>query len=171
MVSKGFVLFTTILMLAMVTLLILSLMQAVLLYVKAGNQITKRHQAFYQLETVTHLLWHSHLEHHDSQCTVEDKSPNEVLGLLQHHHGCEKVFGQQAYLYLIEDLGSFPCLRIELHHQIWSSHHWRLTVMAKMPPYATLQLQFSKPVSLQACDGHAVIIREGVVSWRHLTTT
>jgi hypothetical protein len=130
MASKGFVLFTTILMLAMLTLLVLSLMQAVLLYVKAGNQLTHRHQAFYQLETAAHLLQLSHLANHDFQCTVENKSPNEVIEHLKHHHGCEKVIGQEAYVYLLEDLGDFPCLQIELEHQIWSSHHWRLTVMS-----------------------------------------
>ncbi len=169
--SKGFVLFTTILMLAMLTLLVLSLMQAVLLYVKAGNELTKRHQAFYQLETVAHLLRFSHLANQEAQCTVEEKPSHDVIEHLKHHHGCEKVMSQQAYLYLIEDLGDFPCLQIVLKHHTLSSHHWRLTVMSKARPYETLQLRFTNGVSLKRCDGETLTIRKGIVSWRHLTTT
>lgn len=168
MPSKGFVLFTTMMMLVLLVLLVLSLMQAVLLYVKAGNQITKRHQAFYQLESMAHTLMPAHVLH-DDQCVVRDQLPNEVIDRLKRHDGCDKKVGHHAYVYLIEDLGVFPCLRMQWHHQIRSSHHWRLTVMSKLPPYEALQLRFTTSVPMMACEGTVVEIIKGTISWRHLT--
>lgn len=171
MLPKGFVLPTTILMLSMLTLLILSLMQGVLWYMKAGNQLTKRHQDFYQIETVAHILQLSHLAHQDVHCMTEAHAFDDVIERLKHHHGCEKTLGQQTYVYWIEDLGILPCLRIEAANQEWSSHHWRLTVMSNAPSHETLQLRFVKPDGLMVCDGELLHINQGIVSWRHLTTT
>ena len=167
MTSKGFVLFTTILMLAMLTLLVLSLMQAVLLYVKAGNQLTKRHQAFYQLETAAHLLRFSHLAHQDAQCIVAEKLADQVIERLKHQHGCEKVIENQAYLYLIEDLGIEPCLQVIAHDVPFSTRHWRLTLGAEGENHDYLQIRVAELTGHRPCLNQQVLqIRPGLVSWR-----
>lgn len=171
MKTKGFVLFTTMLMLSMLTLLILSLMQELLLFVKAGNKLAKRHQSFYQLEAAAHELRVSHFANQENQCTVEERASHDVIVRIKQGDGCEKIMRQRVYLYLIEDLGDFPCLQILSKHLVWSSHHWRLTVVSKTQSHEMLQLRFAQKVALKKCTAKTVDIVEGVVNWRHLTTT
>lgn len=168
--TDGFVLFTTILMLAMLTLLVLSLMQAMLLYVKAGHELTVRHQTFYQLETAAKVIRLSQLANQEAPCTVEEKPFHSIIESLS-KRGCEKVIHSHVYLYLFEDLGVFPCLHMVRKHHTFSSHHWRLTVIPKKQPSEVLQLRITSKANLQACDGNVVDIRQGMVSWRYLTTT
>lgn len=168
--NDGFVLFTTILMLAMLTLLVLSLMQAMLLFVKASHELIMRHQTLYQLETAAKVIRLSHLANQEVPCTVEEKPLHNIIERLS-QRGCEKVIRSHVYLYLIEDLGVFSCLHIVRKHHAFSSHHWRLTVIPKNQPSEVLQLRITNRANPQACDGNVVEIRQGIVSWRHLTTT
>lgn len=164
--QKGIVLFMTMITLSIVTLLILSLMQATLLYVKASNQLIQRHHAFYQLEAAANQLGVFSIR--DSRCMVSDKDPNEVVELLQRQHGCTTVVEQQSYRYLVEDLGVYSCLRIKSGRRLQSSHHWLLSVTTGGPTFELLQLRIARKVDLAPCDGRSIIINEGVVSWRHL---
>lgn len=170
MTQKGVVLFMTMIMLSILTLLILSLMQAILLNVKASNQLAKRHEVFYQLEAAANQLSLSNFSHEDQACTADDKNPNEVIELLQHHHGCIKMIGRQSYRYLIVDLGAYPCLRIKSGPRLKSSHHWLLSIATEGAVFELLQLRIAQSVDLVQCVGNGLIISEGTISWRHLTT-
>ncbi len=164
--QKGIVLFMTMIILSILALLILSLMQAILLYVKANNQLIQRHQAFYQLEAASNQLGVFSVE--DRRCMVSEKDPNEVIELLQRQHGCTSVVGQQSYRYLVEDLGVYPCLQIKLGTRLRSSHHWLLSVTTEGPIFELLQLRIARVADLAPCDGASIMINEGVISWRHL---
>lgn len=166
MKQEGVVLFITITILFILTLLVLSLMQAILVYVKASNQLVQRHRVFYQLEAVANQL--DAFSTDDRHCMVSEKDPNEVIELLQRQHGCTKVVGQQSYRYLIEDLGVYSCLHIESDTQLQSSHHWLLSIATREAIFEVVQLRIAREVDLAPCDGHSHIINEGVVSWRHL---
>ena len=170
MTQKGVVLFTTMIMLSILTLLILSLMQAILLTVKASNQLAKRHEVFYQLEAAAIQLSGSNFSHEEQACTVSEKNPNEVIELLQRHHGCIKMIGRQSYRYLIVDLGAYPCLRIKSGSQLKSSHHWLLSIATEGSVFEVLQLRIARAVDLVQCVGNEIIISEGTVSWKHFTT-
>lgn len=166
MKQKGVVLFITMAILLILTLLVLSLMQAILLYVKASNQLKQRHQAFYQLEAVTNQLDALSIE--DRRCRVSEQDPNEVIELLQRQHGCTKVVGKQSYRYMVDDLGVYSCLQIKSGTLLQSSHHWLLSVATEGAIFEVLQLRIVRGVDLAPCDGHRQIISGGVVSWRHL---
>ncbi len=168
--QKGLVLFTTMMLTSILTLLVLSLIQAVFLYVKASQQFIHRHQAFYQLEAVANQLRLSNLLDEDFDCFVEGKNPNEVIELLKRHQGCKKMVGKQSYYYLFEDLGEQACFLIESNHNLFSSHHWLLSVVSMESPIEVLQLRFAKSMSLMPCSDHERIISAGILSWRHLMT-
>ena len=56
MTQRGMVLFITMVMLAIMSTLIVSLMQTLFLSVKASTELVNRHQAFYQLEAAASHL-------------------------------------------------------------------------------------------------------------------
>lgn len=169
MTQKGVVLFTTVMMLSILMLMILSLMQAVFLYVKASKQIVDWHQQFYQLEAFTNQLRVSPHLAGNEDCRVKNKSPNAVIDLLQKQHGCKAVLENQTYIYLIDDLGEYPCLHIMNNHGVRSSHHWLVSVARLGPPVEILQLREARSIDLMTCDDNTVnVIHEGVLSWRHV---
>lgn len=147
--QSGFVLLTTILMIAILSLLVLSLMQGVFLYIKGCNQIVTNHESFYRLEAVADKLVLSH-----PACS----------------HGCTLVEGKHEYRYELEDLGVFPCLPIKVNNVVYSSRHWRITVAAIQPNPVILQLRIATIAGVAQCDGALPhTIRPGVLSWRKLT--
>lgn len=162
--EKGMVLLMTITTLSILTLFILSLLQGVLLYVKANNQLSKRHQMFYQLEQVANQLQKTI----DPQCLVSGKNANELIVLLQHQRGCKKKVKHQSYVYLIEDLGIYPCIQIVSSKQKNSSHHWLFTIAIEKPIFEVLQRRIAQAAPFESCEGTPSIISEGVISWRHL---
>ena len=50
------VLLTTIMMIVVLTMLVLTLMQAVCLYIKINHSVVNNHESLYQLETVARTL-------------------------------------------------------------------------------------------------------------------
>lgn len=164
MKEKGMVLLMTIIMLSILTIFILSLLQGVLLYVKASNQLAQRHQTFYELEQVAHELQRTI----DPQCLVSGKNSNELVELLQYQMGCKKKVKQQSYVYLIEDLGVYPCIQISLKKERKSSHHWLFTIAIEKPIFEVLQFRIAQTVPLESCEQSHSYIAEGIVSWRHL---
>ena len=169
--SSGMVLFTSMVMLAVLSMLILSLMQAIFLYIKASSQLANRHQTFYQLEAVANQLRLSTLsEVSDSRCVVQEKSPNEVIDKLNHHLGCERIEGTKSYVYLITDLGEYPCLQVESAGIFLGSHHWLITIANQEVPNEVLQLRTANPVHSTQCEGTSTVIHAGIVSWRHFNS-
>lgn len=162
--QQGMVLFTCMMMLAISSLLILSLMQAFFLYVKASAALAKRHQAFYQLEAFANQLRASNLSLMDSRCRVEDKNPNEVLSMLKNHVGCEHAEGEDTYRYLVEDLGEYPCLQINAS---MGSHHWLISIARIDSKFEPLQIRVAVQVESIQCDGRISYIHAGILSWRH----
>jgi len=163
MKEKGMVLLMTIIILSILTLFILSLLQGSLLYVQANNQLLKRHQGFYQLEQVANQLKKTI----DPLCFVSGKNANELITLLQHERGCKKEVKHRSYVYLIEDLGIYPCIQIVSSEQKNSSHHWLLTIAIKKPNFEVLQFRIAEAAPFESCDGAPSIISDGVMSWRH----
>lgn len=162
--QQGMVLFTSMMMLVILSLLILSLMQAFFLSVKASSALTKKHQAFYQLEAIANQLRASNLSMMDSRCMVQSKSPNEILMMLKHHAGCEYLEDDVSYRYLIEDLGEYPCLQI---NSAMGSHHWLISLAKTDSTFLPLQIRIAVGVEPTQCDGSVIAIHAGVLSWRH----
>lgn len=160
----GFVLFSSMLMLTTLTVLVLSLMQGVLLYVKATHQQANRHKAFYRLESAVHATVHG-FKREALHCTIKEKWPAQVIDRLKRGQGCLVKRVSHSYLYTFEDLGYFPCLHIEGKSKT-GSHHWRITMMDKDDDTQILQVRFVKPEKSIACARVPNIIHNGIVSWQ-----
>jgi hypothetical protein len=194
--QKGIVLFTTILMLAMITVLILSLIQAVFLYAKASNHVADQHEIFYQLESTAHQLSTIILSGKNEACTVKGKNSDKIIELLKLHKGCQlettlspspfderqqvgvavgreqlrQVNNHYLFEYLIDDLGAYPCLQIDLNHRLNSSHHYLLTVaIHQSSRLEWIQLRIAKGIDPLHCDEETKLIHEGILSWIHQT--
>ncbi len=153
-------------MIVVLTLLILSFMQAVFLYMKVSNQITKQHEAFYQLEAVANKLA---AEIYDADCVVTAEDPNQVIEMLLQSHGCSLTDNHHYFSYLIDDLGVIPCLYILSGKEHYSSHHWLVTVATGPPKQEIMQLRIARPVKTVTCEfNEARQINQGIISWRYL---
>ncbi len=162
--QSGFVLVTTMMMLAVLTLLILSVMQGGLLYIKSGNQIVMNHRLFYQMERIANRL-----DLTTTHCMVQGKNPNQLIQMLLNHQGCIHADGSHRFAYVIEDLGLFPCLQVMVDEAGQGSHHWLVTIVALEPPQMVLQMRIAKPEATLICSLLPVNqISSGIVSWRKL---
>lgn len=153
---KGFILLAVLLMMSILSLFILSSMQTIFLYTKTSNQRVSAHQTIYQLETVAlKLSKQSHFN-----CLISHPDFNQARNLLREKKGCEWRDKSIRYHYIINDLGSFPCLTIGPD----VSHHWLISIISSLNPHVLLQLRFvtrEKKVECKASDSrqmHAGIV-------------
>lgn len=130
--STGFVLLTTIMMIVILALLVLSLMQSLFLYIRSSNQVVINHKRLTEMEQIVDKL---------------DLTQSGYVG---------------QYIYVVEDLGLHPCLKI---NQL-GSHHWQVTIATTQPPHVVLQLRIARPIETEICESTAIQIDPGIVSWR-----
>lgn len=161
--SKGMILLTTIVMISILTMIVASLLQSVMLYIRSANQAIRYQKVFHQLEAMTKNIDLSH-----SNCTVYNKNPNQLIAMLRMHQGCLVTDNQLSYEYLIEDLGNYPCLPIVIDKQHYSSRQWYVTVST---PELMLQWRLAQVGSLSDCKGiTSKPIHAGVMSWRKIVS-
>lgn len=154
--ERGYVLVTTILLMVLMTGLVLSSMQTVLLYAKVSARFFKKHEAFYQLESLAHQLLHQHQSGITLSCTMVHTNPNDIIQNLSDNLGCKRVWCSQIYRYYLETLGVYPEYRAA--EEVLMSRHWRLTVMNEACD--SLQLRVSD---------HGSPGKRDIISWRYLT--
>lgn len=161
--QAGMVLLTTIMLIVIITMLILTLMQGILLYIKSNKQIVSNHQSFYQMEAFAHKL-----NLNSSACTVHNKNSNQLITILQTHQGCTLVDGSYQYTYILGDMGSFPCLQIQVGDTWYGSRHVLVTIATRQQHEQLLQFHFALPAKTSICQSSALHrIHQGVVSWRN----
>lgn len=160
--KKGIVLFTVLIMVSVLSLLVLSLMQHVLLYVKATNHLNKSHQQFYQLESAARQFILSLPIDVNPQCN----HPLTASVKASHLNGCDYLFDHQHYTYFMDDLGEYPCLQIEANHNTWGTHHWLISIGIQKTSFEFIQMRVVTPVALKTCE-KIKIIRNNILSWRH----
>ena len=147
----GMVLLTTMLMMVILTLLVLSLMQGVLLYIKASHQMMANHQGLHEMEVLANKL---------------------LLTKTVCVDGCVINDGSRQYRYVVDDQGLYPCLQIAVGESLHQSHHWLVTLATMQPPNVVLQLRFAQPADIAKCESSSVRqIRSGVVSWRKVNVS
>ncbi|KTD65437.1 hypothetical protein [Legionella shakespearei] len=166
----GFVFLMTLSIISIITLLLMTSMQQVLLYHKAINRQEKEHQSFYQLEAIALQL----ARKQDlllSACVRNKDGPNGVIDALVHNEGCLLTAGQIRYRYYIEDLGAFPCLVSQHGDMKQATHHLRITLLQMAEeahdPLAVLQIRYLKPEPSAVCPGREHRVAEGISSWRY----
>ncbi|MCE3533351.1 type II secretion system protein [Legionella resiliens] len=167
--NQGFILLVTLLIISVISLLILTSMQHVLLYYKTINKQEVLHQNFYQLEGVAlRLLQQQPVL--NSECLMRSDSANQVIHNLLEYKGCSLKSGLAQYKYYIEDLGEFPCLVVRYKGRKSASHHQRVTVASfeDGSPASLLQIRLISAGRAIPCLATEHAAPLGVSSWRYL---
>lgn len=164
--SAGMILIATITMMTIVTMLVLALMKAVFLSIKATKHIADNHDIFYQLESVAQELIFTKP---NPNCIVKNETENHVAEQLFHHEGCTYEKNNYQYHYLIDDLGVYPCLYINVIKGKKSSHHWLISVIAANSQRHILQIRVAAVEKAGRCELSVERqINEGILAWRNL---
>lgn len=163
--SAGAVLLTTIIMVTLLATLILSLTHALLLYIHASSHLISRHNSFYQLENSAAVL--SLSKNLPPSCGAGKQTPNQLIDLLLSGKGCLYTHAKQRYYYLWQDLGDYPCLRINAGKNTYASHH--LLISLRSSEGDVLQLRLGTvAIKDSSCKTGSRVVNNGILSWRYL---
>lgn len=164
---RGFIFLMTLMVVAVISLLVLTSMQHILLYHQAINKQEELHQNFYQLEEIAlQLAQHTALA---AECVGHKDAANQVMHKLLQGEGCSLKEDSSEYQYFIEDLGAFPCLVVRKQGLRRASYHRRVSVvrMEEGYPASLLQIRFIIAGPVMDCMATERVIRSGVSSWRY----
>lgn len=170
--SDGFILLMTLIMMSIMSLLVLTSMQHLLLYYKAFNSIKAEQNQFYQMESAAMQLVAPPNTEQGLACIKTQDNPNDILELLKSNKGCTFTKGTFNFRYVLEDLGEFPCLIIHKNEKKYASKQIRLSVMIpanKHQSGAIMQIRRIISAAKSSCV-QGVEVEEGVISWRYLPT-
>ncbi|WP_133131180.1 hypothetical protein [Legionella yabuuchiae] len=162
--NHGMVFFTTLLMIATLTLLILSLMQGVFLYSKFNTQSLARHEAFYQLESAVSLIASDLTSYARNECVIQDNHPNSAINIIP-DKGCSIEREGKVFKFVVSDLGHYECVLIVRNNEHSGSHHWLIT--ASEDSKTVLQIRYATVESQGECQHQPIYLAsEGKLSWR-----
>jgi len=155
---------------SILSILMLSQMQAILFLTKINSGRKIQHQDFYQLECFARSLVFLSPEKQLQECLYKRMKQNHLISLLQEKKGCLRFQHKNRYYILAEDLGVFPCLQIVHDLQKEGSRHFRYTVALYKNEqiHSILQLRLIKPQSSSMCTHQAKQINTGISNWRYL---
>jgi Tfp pilus assembly protein PilX len=157
---QGMILLTTMTMIMVLTLLVLSLMQGVLLYVKQSSQQILKHDELLQLENAAQKI----MDLRSDECVVKETNPNQLIEQLK-RGACTFNDNKRVFYYLISELGDFPCIKIGKQ----GTHHRLITLSFTETPNVILQLRLASPAQEIICNPLEIrSIQRGVISWRYL---
>jgi hypothetical protein len=159
--DRGMVLLTTIIMLALVSSLVLSLWQGVLQLWKVYNLAQWHHEELYRLEIVSSQFKRLNFD----SCSTTSAYPHEVLQTL--NSNCFIVTENHKYNYILSQLANYPCLQMQYHKKLYGTQHWLLSLRSNEDPTAILQLRIAQPKSGLICVGNNKVIKQGILSWRY----
>ena len=102
-----------------------------------------------------------------SPCLIDELSPNQVMYQLKNKKGCLVSQDEQTYFYLIEELGSFPCIQSEINDKKYSTRHRRITLFSSAEN-TFLQVRIAYLEFLEVCENKPIMdVLPGVLSWRY----
>ncbi|WP_131796114.1 hypothetical protein [Legionella lansingensis] len=143
-------------------------MQNIFLYYKGLNQFLEEKEVIYQLEFQAQQLAQKDWKRGE-ECLIGEQNPAQVIELLL-SRGCLLAGEKAHYLYLVEELGIYPCLQTTLGEHAFGTRHLRINILSKEPKAGFLQLRVARPASLSACTKQPIHIPLGLLSWRYLST-
>jgi hypothetical protein len=168
--QKGVVLFTTIILLTLVTLLTISQLQMAFLYYHALNQVVEKNQFLYQLEAAANRLVLDESGPLQQACIIKERNPNAVIEMLKNKQGCVLIHDKQQFFYLVEELGLFPCLQFQDTKVTYSTQHWRINIITDEKYSGFLQLRIARLAKLAACENAKPRqTKVGLLSWRYIS--
>lgn len=168
--EKGFILIFTLCITALISLLVLSSMKNLMLYQRATTKREMEHRDFYQLEGIARQLIHASKTRLEPCSYHQDQANHSIMQLIE-KQGCQLTIQKRIYWYLVEDLGIYPCLMIVSAKSLYSSHHFRFTVLTPATPEhkaSLVQLRVLKLAKLQQCSESISYVNPGISSWRYL---
>lgn len=159
--QQGIILLITLLLLSILSLLVLSQMQQLLLQHKAMHKLVDKQRTLENLEQQANRLLTD-----NPACLIKQDNPEAAIRSLAGKQACSVQYDNKKYYYLIEDLGLFPCLPIQGH----TSQHWRITLATAGDRPACLQLRLARMAKGLSCQpGEAMRpIPAGIQSWIYL---
>lgn len=164
---RGVVLLTTLVMILVMAQLVLSLMQSNVVFLKASHQLSHGHDSFYKLESAAYRLSASNLLLLPVNCRIVVTPPNKIITRLQ-HGGCQFIYRDRIYYYLLEDMGIYSKLPMLVDYKLFASHHWLLTMLGGDSRHFALQLRVVTP-DVEVTQVLIKPITSRVVSWRVLS--
>jgi hypothetical protein len=166
--QRGIVLFFTLMILSVLSMLILFEMQSVFLYYQSINQFIKKKESFYHLELQAKQLALKNWQRGD-KCVVGPQDSNEIIKLLL-SKGCSYKSKKILYTYLVEDLGDYPCLQTIINKERFATRHFQVSIVSKEEGSALLQLRFAELAfaSLPCTSKLTIEVPQGILSWRYV---
>ena len=154
-------------MIAIMTLLVLSLLQVLLLYTKASNQLALKNAKLYQLEAVAARIIHDDFKLKCSAIYTDDAN---VAALELHTKtSCSTIFDGHKYFYTLANLDVYPCLIIRSDGLNYASYHSLISISSAEERSAVLQVRIAAPSDISICKPELQsVIAQGIMSWRYL---
>lgn len=169
--TKGFILLMTLSLISIMSLLVLAGIQQAFFFHKAILMQEEQYQEFYELEAL--ILNLAAKSSFSRSCIESGNSPNQVIQRLKQNDACIIKKENKKYLYLIEDLGTFPCLTINNFEKKFSSHHLRISLLFSGDgfniPDRILQIRVIRKETFLSCQDKEHWVNAGVSSWRYLS--
>lgn len=157
----------TLIFITVISLIILTSMQHILLYHKMVSKQEEAQEKFYQLEKMA-LKLNRHVLR--PSCSISYSSANQIIQKLIHQQGCYLKKAGSDYFYLKEDLGVFHCLTVMQNNKKYSTRHQRLSIATQNNTHTSSALQI-RLVHLgppSECKGTERMVKLGISSWRYL---
>ena len=166
--QNGTVLFFTLIMLSILSMIVLTQLEMLLMHHQAMNQIKKTHHQRLALETLAQKLLALPANKWSASCMAAgEQDPNQVIKKLTHNKGCV----QESFHFLMEALGTFPCIQSVQNHMPYSTQHWRITIMEPLEKMA-IQIRFASLINYAYCQsGEITLVEPGIMSWRLWSTS
>lgn len=165
--QRGNTFLSVLCILTVITTFILTSLQGTFLYKKSFNQLLIKSTTLGSLEKLASKLAYLTQGTENFTCLTEENSPNQVVFQLKNKKGCLIRQDQQNYYYLIEKLGSFPCIQSEVNAKKYSTLHRRITIFSP-DQHAFLQLRIAYLEPIKLCKNRSIInVIPGILSWRY----
>lgn len=130
---RGFILFTSISLLAIMSVFLLSLMQAVFLFKEVIQLLHVKHQYDHQLEAA-----------------VKDLSHKSATWILTCKASCAYTYKDQNFQLKVKDLGVYPCLQWRENNTLFATHHWDI-ILSNEVTKQSIQVRLAKPDGISTC--------------------
>ncbi len=149
---SGFILLISLILFSVLSLIVISGMHSVLLYLNMNNQLLLKHTEFYALEQALDVIVSRKAFVVNNAC----------------ENGCKLNLHDKIYHYTISDFGIFPCLQIRLVQNIFSSHHWGIIIFALEFPLEKLSVRIAtREPEILCLERTTRFISEGMMSWKY----
>ena len=165
--SSGMILLSTLSMIIIITLLLLTQMQQIVLYAKALGRQNAGYKRLEEMESITEQLINNKALLDNGDCLVEKDDANAIIRLVE-KKGCKA--SAKHYQFLIEDLGLFDCLAIKQDGRLFASHHHRFSLVYSnnhdVQEKVYLQIRLIEPSGFESSCKQTKILKRRLSGWR-----